>query len=125
MKVTLSLALLLTFGTVSEAGPLDWVKHHKRFLLMESAAVTGAAIHYAGLRHCRRANGVEPCDAHYGGAWAAFGFTTGITVIAMPAIAESCWKDGQGKFCNIFAYSGSAGQASWGIHEWRIREKKP
>jgi hypothetical protein len=105
------------------AGPLDWAKHHKRFLLMEGAAITAASIHAAGLHHCRHYAGVEACDAHYGAAWGAYGFATGLTVVAMPAVAEGCWKSGQGKFCNLFAYGGSAVQAGWGLHEFSIKSK--
>jgi len=119
-KVT---ALLLLWASTVSAGPLDWAKHHKRFLLMDGAAIAGASIDAAGLHHCRRTNGVEPCTAHYGAAWATFGITTGLTTIVMPSVAESCWKNDGGKFCNIFAYSGSAAQAAWGVHEWRIRAK--
>lgn len=96
-----------------------WAGHHKRFLAMEGAAVTGAVIHYVGLKECREIS-VEFCDSHYGAAWAMYWFTTGVTVVAMPAIAEGCWKDQQGKFCYVFAYSGSVGQAAWGLHEYRI-----
>jgi hypothetical protein len=108
----------------AQAGPLDWAKHHKRFLLMEGAAIGAASIHAYGLHHCRRTNGVEPCDAHYGSAWANFGMVTGLNVIVMPAVAEGCWKDDGGKWCNLLAYSGSTGQAIWGIHEWKIKTFK-
>lgn len=116
-------AILLTAGR-AEAGPKHWIQHHKRFLLMEGAAIGAASIHAYGLHHCRRANGVEPCDSHYGEAWAAFGVVTGMTVVAMPIVAESCWRGGEGHFCDIFAYSGSAAQAGWGIHELTIRSKR-
>jgi hypothetical protein len=114
-------ALLAFVAGSAQAGPLNWAKHHKRFLAMEGAAIAGASIHAAGLHHCRRVNGVEPCDAHYGAAWASFGFTTGITTIVFPAVAEGCWSNSGGKFCNIFAYTPSTIQAGWGIHEWRIK----
>lgn len=124
MRRFLTLLLLLISSTSVEAGPLNWAKHHKRFLLMEGAAITAVSIHAAGLHHCRKVNGVEPCDLHYGSAWAMFGITSGITVIAMPAAAEGCWKGGNGKWCNILAYGGSVGQAAWGVHEWRIKSVK-
>jgi hypothetical protein len=121
MKRLLLLFLAFALGSAADAGPLDWAKHHKRFLLMEGAAVAGASIHAAGLHHCRKTNGVEPCDLHYGTAWANFGIVAGLNVIVMPSVAESCWKDGQGKFCYIFAYGGSAAQGVWGLHEASIR----
>lgn len=120
MRKLLFLALFCC--STAQAGPRDWLSHHKRFLLMESAAVAGASIDAAGLHHCRKTNGVEPCTAHYGAAWATFGITTGLTTIVLPSVAEGCWKNEGGKFCNIFAYSGSTGQAAWGLHEWRIHE---
>lgn len=120
-----ALLLALFCASSASAGPKDWAKHHKRFLLMEGTAIAGASIHAAGLHHCRKTNGVEPCDEHYGLAWAAYGFTTGLTVIAAPAIAEGCWKDNpSAKFCYIFGYAGSAYQGTWGVHEWLINKPK-
>lgn len=113
----------LAAGHPASAGPLEWAKHHKRFLLMESAAVGGALLHAHGLHQCRRNNGVEPCDAHYGEAWASYGIVTGLNVIVMPSTAEACWKDGGGKWCYPLAFVGSAAQAGWGVHEWRIHAK--
>lgn len=118
MKKTIT-AILLFCAPIVEAGPLNWAKHHKRFLFMEGAAIAGASIHAAGLHHCRRSN-VEFCDEHYGAAWTAFGFTTGFTVVALPALAEGCWKNEGGKWCNVLAYGGSAAQAGWGIHEFSL-----
>jgi hypothetical protein len=114
--------LFLLLPGLAVAGPKDWVKHHKRFLLMESAAVAGASIHAAGLHHCRRHTGVENCDSDYGAAWATFGVATGFTVIAMPAAAEGCWKNEGGKFCNVLAYGGSQIQTWWGVHEWQVKK---
>jgi hypothetical protein len=115
-------AFLLFFLLVSpaNAGPVEWIKHHKRFLLMEGAAIAAVSIHAAGLHHCRVLNGVEPCDEHYGAAWAQFGILSGMTIVVMPTIAEGCWKGGHGHFCDTLAYGGSAFQASWGVREWRI-----
>jgi len=115
--------LFLLFALPAEAGPLDWVKHHKRFLLMEGAAFTGAALHYKGLNDCRKRNGPESCSEGYGAAWAFFGVATGVNIIVLPAVAEGCWKDGHGKFCNIFAYGGSATQAGYGLYQGRIYEE--
>src|SRR6266852_7562457 len=112
------LILCLLTTTAVNAGPLDWAKRHKRFLLMEGTAIGAASIHAVGLHHCRRVNGVEPCDAHYGAAWVNFGIVTSLNVVVMPSIAEACWKDSGGKYCHLFAWSGPAAQASWGIHEW-------
>ncbi len=121
-KLALFFVLLLFAGRV-EAGPLDWMKHHKRFLLMESAAIGAASIHAYGLHKCRHNNGVEVCSEGYGSAWAFFGVATGVNTIVLPAVAKSCWKDGHGKFCNILAYGGSATQMGYGIYQGRIHEK--
>jgi hypothetical protein len=122
--LTLFAALLL--ATATEAGPRHWLATHKRFVSMEAiaigAAIAGAGIHAYGLHHCRRLNGVEPCDEHYGAAWAMFGVSAGVTVIVMPAIAEGCWKDNWTRSCYVFAYSGSSFETWWGIHEARIHE---
>jgi hypothetical protein len=118
MKMQRLLVLFLFFTFSAEAGPLDWMKHHKRFLLMESAAVGAASIHAYGLHHCRQ-TGVENCQAKYGSAWASFGIIAGMNVIVMPALAEGCWKNQGGKFCNILAYGGSAGQLGFGISQAR------
>jgi hypothetical protein len=117
-----TIAALLIFTSTVNAGPIEWAKHHKRFLLMEGAAVGSAIIGAQGLKACR-STGVEKCTAHYGAAWATFGVGTGLN-FAMTGVAEGCWKNEGGKFCNIFAYGGSAVQAGWGIHEWRLKAPK-
>lgn len=111
------LALFLLCTLPVHAGPLDWVKHHKRILFIEGAAVTAALVDAKGLHHCRQ-GGVERCSEHYGEAWGFYGFFTGMNVIALPAIAEGCWKNGQGKFCNVFAYGGSTAQLAFGVDQW-------
>ena len=121
----ISLLVALILATPTNAGPINWAKHHKRFLFIEGAALTGAAIHYKGLNHCRKVNGPEPCDEKYGSAYPMFWTWTGLSAIAFPAIAEGCWKDNpDAKFCNLFAYGSSVTQASWGIHEWSISKPR-
>jgi hypothetical protein len=122
----LALAFLLAIfcSQSATAGPRNWTKHHKRFLLMEGAAITGAAIHYKGLNHCRKLNGPEPCDAHYGAAYGTFWFGTALTVVAFPAVAEGCWANQVGHFCDAIAYVPSGIQLGWGVHEWRISSYK-
>lgn len=39
MKRILGVALFLCLASSTPAGPIEWAKHHKRFLLMEGAAV--------------------------------------------------------------------------------------
>jgi hypothetical protein len=117
-KLLLLAAILLTAGR-AEAGPLDWIKHHKRFLLMEGAAIGAASIHAYGLHHCRSTGSVERCQSSYGAAWASWGIISGMNIIVMPTLAESCWREDGGKFCYIPAYGGSAGQLGFGISQWR------
>jgi hypothetical protein len=115
----LALILALLFALPANAGPIHWAKHHKRFLLMEGAAIGSTAIGAYGLKHCRDVD-VERCTGHYGAAWGIFGFETGAT-FAMTAVAEGCWKDGGGKPCYVLGYSATAFETWWGIHEYRRR----
>lgn len=116
------IVLLLVCATPAAANPFShayhFVGHHKRFFAMEGAAIGGAAVHAYGLRHCRLGD-VERCDERYGSAWAGYGFSTGITVVVLPSVAEACWKDDAGKPCYAIGFTGSAVQAAWGIHEYR------
>jgi hypothetical protein len=114
------LPLLLLFAIPVQAGPLHWVSHHKRFLLMEGAATGSALIGAWGLSHCR-STGVEKCTGHYGAAWGIYGTGVGIN-FAMTGVAEACWKNEGGKECYIPAYGGSAFQAAWGVHEYERRD---
>jgi hypothetical protein len=41
-----------------------------------------------------------------------------MNVIVMPALAESCWRGGQGKFCYVLGYGGSVSQLGFGISQW-------
>lgn len=111
------LIIFLLFALPAEASPKHWIAHHKRFLLMESAAVGSAIVLVKGVNHCR-ASGVEKCVGQYGAAWGIVGFTIGAN-FAMTAAAEGCWKNDGGKFCNVLAYGGSAGQLGFGIAQWR------
>lgn len=131
-RAIIALLVVLIAAQSAPANPLTrawhFAGHHKRFFIMESVAVGAAGLHAYGLHRCRHANGVEACDLHYGAAWGFYGFLTGVNVVAMPAIAESCWKGGGGKFCYALAYGGSTYQAAWGIHEATIsrpREIEP
>lgn len=121
MMTRFILAFLLLAGTV-DAGPKHWIATHKRFLLMEGAAIGAASIHAYGLHHCRQ-SGIENCQAKYGAAWASFGIVTGLNLVVMPSVAESCWKNEGGKFCNAFAYGSSAAQFGFGINQLK-KEKR-
>lgn len=122
MRNLLAFALLLLLPHAAQAEP-NWFHRHRRMLLVEAAAVAGASIHAYGLHHCRRTNGVEPCDAHYGEAWASYGIATGMNVLVMPAVASACWKDDLGHFCDAFAWAPPIAQGAWGIHEFKIKKK--
>lgn len=115
-------AVVLALAQVASANPFSrtwhYMGHHKRFFIMEGFAVGAAVVDGYGLHECRK-TGVENCRAKYGAAWASYGFVTGINVIAMPALAESCWKGGGGKFCNVLGYGGSTAQLGFGIAQWR------
>lgn len=111
------LIFFLLFAPLAEAGPKYWIAHHKRFLLMEGGAVGSAIVLAKGVDRCR-STGVEKCVGQYGAAWGIVGFTIGAN-FAMTAAAEGCWKNDGGKFCNVLAYGGSAGQLGFGIAQWR------
>lgn len=118
MKKLIILFLIATIST--QAGPISWAKHHKRFLLMESAAVAASTVHLYGLRHCRRGN-IEHCDEGYGSANANFWVVTGFSVVTFPSIAEGCWKENfDAKFCYIFAYGFTGYNAAVGVRDWAI-----
>lgn len=111
-------------ATTSQAGPIDWIKTHKRFLLMEGAAVTGAVVQREGIKHCRLGD-VERCPEGYGETWAWYWIVTSWSVVVSPSIAEACWRStDDAKGCYFFAYSGSAYQTSAGIYDWRNYKPK-
>lgn len=118
----LLVAVSLLSPTPTPANPFartwHFVGHHKRFFIMEGFAIGAATVDAYGLSRCRQ-TGVENCRAKYGAAWASYGFVTSINVVAMPALAESCWKGDSGnKFCYVLGYGGSAGQLGFGIAQW-------
>lgn len=125
-KVVATLVLLLFSCQGVQAGPIEWIKRQSREHPTRTAFVVGvgaAVVHGLALRHCRQNFGPEPCDEHYGAAWAAFGFVTGANM-AMIGVSDSCRKNDGGKFCNVLAYGGSAAQTGWGIHEATISVPK-
>lgn len=122
------LFLFLLAAPPAFSNPLKRVAHavttHKRFWIMEGAAIAGATVHAVGLRHCRRGD-VEQCDEKYGQAWAWYGFISGYSLIAQPAIAEGCWKENpDAKFCRLFAHSATAYQFSQGVLDFRAYRPK-
>lgn len=125
MKKLLLALFIAMLPIQAQANPLDWVRTHKRFLIMEGAAVTAASIHAAGLHHCLRGD-VERCpEEGYGPNWALYGVLTGWSVVVGPALAEKCWNDSSDwKGCYFFAYSGAAAQTSLGIYDFRNYKPK-
>lgn len=127
-RLLLASVIALVLAHDASANPISrayhYMGHHKRFFIMEGVAVGAASLHAYGLHRCRHTNGVEACDSHYGAAWGFYGFLTGMNVIAAPALAESCWKGGQGKFCYALGYSGSIYQGAWGLHEATINRPR-
>lgn len=121
-RVLIACVVVFALATSASANPLSrtwhWAGHHKRFLIMEGFAIGAAAVDGYGLHECRKTS-VENCRAKYGAAWASYGFVTGINVVAMPALAEACWKGDGGKFCYALGYGGSAAQMGFGIAQWR------
>lgn len=126
MKKLILVLVILVLVCVpgAQAGPLDWAKHHKRFLIMEGAAATGSVIHARGLKRCRVGD-VERCDEGYGSAWAWYWTMTTWSTVVSPAIAEACWKGTDDwKGCYFFAYNGAAYQTAQGIYDFRNYKPK-
>jgi hypothetical protein len=122
MKVFVLFVGLLFGCQAVRAGPVDWVKRHKRFLAMEGVGLVGVGVHAWGLHRCRKIS-VEFCDEHYGAAWAGFGVSAGMSLIAFPAMAEGCWSDDRkGKFCQVLAYAPAGVQLGWGAHEYYVSQ---
>jgi hypothetical protein len=120
MKVISVFILVLLLAQAASAGPhpIRWAKRHP-FIVKEGAAIMGASIHAYGLAHCRRGD-VERCDAGYGAAWGTFGMTTGLSTLVFVPLSEKCDHEDQGRaFCGVIALGLPAGQALWGIHEYR------
>lgn len=121
MKKLVLVCLILGLWCVRpvQAGPWEWAKNHKRFLLMEGAAVAGAVVQREGIKHCRLGD-VEQCPEGYGETWGWYWAITTWSVVVSPAIAEACWKStDDAKGCYFFAYNGSVYQTSAGIYDWR------
>lgn len=116
MQKLFILTLALFFAFPVSAGPLDWIKRHPTATAF-MAAGGAATFHALALRHCRQGS-VENCQAKYGAAWASFGVITGAN-FTMVAVSSSCRKDGHGKFCNVFAFGGSAAQTGFAVNQWR------
>lgn len=117
MKIALLTALLL-FAIPAQAGPITWVKHHKRFLSAAGAVAGASIIQWKGSSYCQRGEH-ERCDLGYG-SYHSNGFKIFTISMdgAMLGAAEGCWKDEGGKFCYALAYGTPAVQAGFGIHDY-------
>jgi len=116
--ITLIFALLTLAGTI-DAGPINWVKHHKRFLFTECAAVGASYAFIRADQNCRRGD-IERCFGGYGGDKGGLALTTGMSVLVFPAIAEGYWKSNEnGKGGYVLGYVFSSYQAFYSIYEFR------
>ena len=111
------LLLFLLVALPAEAGPRDWIKHHKRFVLAATAVVGASIIQYKGTSYCQRGD-VEQCFTGYGNRRAFDWISIGVSG-AMLGAAEGCWKDQpHWKFCYVLAYGVPAFQVTAGIHDF-------
>jgi hypothetical protein len=124
MKLFLLFLALSLCAPQGQAGPLNFLKRQFREHPTRTAFVIGglaAGVHAAGLEHCRQGS-VENCQAKYGAAWQSFAFATGANFAVIGA-AHGCWKEQNGKFCNLLGYGGSAVQAGFGINQFRKKRE--
>jgi hypothetical protein len=117
IKLSTLLVLLLVIAQPSTAGPKEWVKHHKRFLLAAGTITAASIIQYKGTSYCQRGD-VERCNEGYGSRrtfdWISVG-----TSAAMLGAAEGCWKDQPSwKFCYGLAYGMPTYQTYAGLHDF-------
>jgi len=111
-RILYSLVLFLAAPTICFGGPISWLKAHPKTTKLLAAGIS-AGVYAEGLHECRL-HGVENCDAHYGAAWATYGVTVGLDLLAIP-ISE---KIG-GKAGAAISFGGSAAMLGWGIYQWR------
>jgi hypothetical protein len=112
-----TLLLFLLFTLPVNAGPIKFVKEHKRFFKMELANAAGVTINAIGTAHCRTGD-VENCTGHYGAAWATFAVQATMGLVVAPTLAEWSWRDGDKTLGYVIGYTPAAFNAAWGVNEW-------
>lgn len=117
--------LFLLFALPAQAGPKDWIKHHKRFLLAVAAEGGAFAVQYKGTTYCQRGD-VERCNEGYGSRRAFDWFSISMGAAMIP-LSEKCHKEaGPKPACWGLAYWVPAAQTAFGIHDYlnyRPKEK--
>ena len=111
----LGLAALIAAGPVG-AGPINWAKHHKRFLLAAGSLAGASVVQYKGTSYCQRGD-VERCIEGYGSRRTFNYFSMGMGV-AMLSASEDCWKHDGGKVCYGLAYWVPATQVGLGVKDF-------
>lgn len=116
MRKTILFVVSLLFAFPVQAGPINWVKHHKRFLLAAGAVAGASIVQWKGTSYCQRGD-VEQCIEGYGSRRAFNGFSIGLSS-AMLGAAEGCWKNDGGKICYGLAYGFPVIQTAFGIRDF-------
>ena len=130
MKRWLVLLILLCLSAESALAapwykkPFDWAAHHKRFLIMESAAIGATVLEAKGMNHCRQGD-VAVCYMHYGSGNAGIGIDAGLSIVLMPALAAWEWKDEKNsKLGYAIGFAVPAYQAGQGIKQYNTFKPK-
>jgi hypothetical protein len=118
-KILASLALLLLFASTINAGPIRFIKHHKRLTERLVAATVGTIVEEKGVTACSRGN-VEKCAEGYGSRRGFAGFATGLS-FAMVGVSYACDKDQPNWwFCDVLGNGIPATQIAFGIHDFTV-----
>jgi len=118
MKKTLALVTLLLLPASLQAGPIHWLKEHKRVTV--ALAVLGATslAQWRASEYCRAPGfDVERCEVGYGSSKTFNAITIGIGV-GMFGAGEACRKDQPGWwFCPAMQYAVPAAQTTFALHD--------
>ena len=121
-RILILLFVFLITSCVARCGPISFMKHqiqdHPIRTRIIATAVAGA-IYAEGLHQCRIPN-VENCQEHYGSAWAGYGST-----MALDVVAQGVGYALGGKVGNSISYGANLGVIGWGAYQWNGGLNKP
>jgi len=113
----LAILLLLVLPAASQAGPINWLKHHKR-ALAEGAALAGATLLEAKASGYCRAGDQERCFGGYGGPNASLAINSSVG-LGLFAAAQRCHAEqGNWWLCYGLGLGVPTFQTYVGIHDF-------